>query len=111
MKTMSRITLQSIYELLETVAGQVSVNTFDLQGIKAELVEVRTDLARKADKTEIDDFKTELKLEISGLRSELHSEISGLRSEFKAEVGGIRSDMCELRSELKESINQNDTVY
>ena len=70
------------------------------------------DLASKADfapvRTEIADFKTELKTEIADVRSDLKTAIAEVRTGLKAEIAGLRTgvktEIAELRTELKTEI-------
>ena len=77
--------------------------------LKTEIADVRSDL-----KTAVAEVRTGLKAEIAELRTELKDEIAGSRAEVKTEIAGLRielkSEIAELRTELKAEIAQTKTA-
>ena len=71
--------------------------------LKTEITDVRSDL-----KTAIAELRTGLKAEIAELRTELKDEIAGSRAEVKTEITGaateLKTEIAGLRTELKTEI-------
>ena len=71
--------------------------------LKSEIADVRSDL-----KTAFAELKTGLKAEIADLRTELKDEIAGSRAEVKTEIAGaateLQTEIAGLRTELKTEI-------
>ena len=71
--------------------------------LKTEIADVRSDL-----KTAIAELRTGLKAEIAELRTELKDEIAGSRAEVKTEIAGaateLKTEIAGLRTELKTEI-------
>ena len=77
--------------------------------LKTEIADVRSDL-----KTAIVELKTGLKAEIADLRTELKDEIAGTRAEVKTEIASAateqKTEIAGLRTELKAEIAQTKTA-
>jgi gas vesicle protein len=76
--------------------------------LKTEIADVRSDL-----KTAIAELRTELKDEIAGSRAEVKTEIAGAATELKTEIAGLgtelKTEIAELRAEFKAEIAQTKT--
>jgi len=77
--------------------------------LKTEIADVRSDLT-----TAIAEVRTGLKAEIAELRTELKDEIAGSRAEVKTEIAGaateLKTEIVGLRTELKAEIAQTKTA-
>lgn len=60
----------------------------EFAGLRTEMAEFRTEM-----RTEMSEFRTEMRAEMSDFRTEMRAEMAEFRTETRAETAGLRTDM------------------
>jgi hypothetical protein len=86
-------------ELNEKTLRKFFLEAFD-QVVMPRLESIENELAKKADKTDIDNVKDELKGDIDNVKDELKGDIDNVQDELKGDIRGVDMRLLDLEEKI-----------